>query len=501
MKKLFLVISMLVLGLVLAGCSEEGKLDTYEITVEFVDEAGETTSEAVSYEEGYEGTLLDLLELNFVVVTEEASFGAFLVEIDSVTSDENSYIKLSKNGEASLVGIEEMTFEDGDVFEFMLVIITVTNTLSFEFEDVDGNLESFNVNYDGDYEGSFTDLITEHFTVTTLASDYGTLLLSINDVIPFSGSYIAISKNDEMSSVGIDDIVFADGDKFTFTFTWWDQTAANVYISIDRFIENQASSYVNTEFIDYNVLMALELLGITEEYITDEEIFNYASTTYPNPVTYTDFFKQIMMYHAAGETDAAQESITALKSVATTGIYGQTAYTLIALDSINYGTNSIDYISDAMGFFDSNAPGVDDLDVGAMSILALAGYEGLATDLVSQFKEELIATQLETGGFKTADTVWGDTTYPGTENAATMASIIIGLIANGIDPVSTFTVGNTNPVLRLTYYQTETGLFDWNLSDDIEDDAAFSTPQAFLALVSYFVYSNTYEAVNPYNFD
>ena len=77
---------------------------------------------------------------------------------------------------------------------------------------------TFNVNYDGDYEGSFTDLITEHFTVTTLASDYGTLLLSINDVIPFSGSYIAISKNDEMSSVGIDDIVFADGDKFTFTF-------------------------------------------------------------------------------------------------------------------------------------------------------------------------------------------------------------------------------------------------------------------------------------------
>ncbi len=109
---------------------------------------------------------------------------------------------------------------------------------------------------------------------------------------------------------------------------------------------------------------------------------------------------------------------------------------------------------------------------------------------------------MNTGGVKTRDVVWGDTTYPGTENAASISQVIMGLIANDIDPTGVdYTKGDNNLITRLLEYQTDTGSYDWAFDDEYTEDLAFSTPQAFLALVVYQTYANTYAPVNPYDFN
>ena len=80
-----------------------------------------------------------------------------------------------------------------------------------------------------------------------------------------------------------------------------------------------------------------------------------------------------------------------------------------------------------------------------------------------------------------------------------MSQVIMGLIANNIDPTGDdYTKGTNNLISRLTEFQTDTGSFYWVLGDDVTEDLSFSTPQAFLALVVYQQYSNTFTAVNPY---
>ena len=83
-----------------------------------------------------------------------------------------------------------------------------------------------------------------------------------------------------------------------------------------------------------------------------------------------------------------------------------------------------------------------------------------------------------------------------------MSQVVLGLLANGIDPTGVdYTKGTNNLVSRLVEFGTDTGSFDYVLDDEFTEDLLFSTPQAFLALVAYQVYANTYSAVNPFDFN
>ena len=135
------------------------------------------------------------------------------------------------------------------------------------------------------------------------------------------------------------------------------------------------------------------------------------------------------------------------------------------------------------------------------ALMAYLKDHGIQT-LIDDYVDWIKADQLPSGGIKTRDMVWGDTTYPGTENAASIAQVILGLIANDIDPASgDFVVGTSNLILRLTQFQVEDGSFDWDITDTIVNDKAFSTPQAFLALSTYFKFMNQMNYTNPYDFN
>ncbi|PGZ98625.1 cell wall anchor protein [Bacillus pseudomycoides] len=122
-----------------------------------------------------------------------------------------------------------------------------------------------------------------------------------------------------------------------------------------------------------------------------------------------------------------------------------------------------------------------DADVTGMVFPALAPYQDQAEvkQALEKAKQYLASTQTDKGGF----------TSGGVENANSVAEVVLGLAAAGIDPTSTtYTKNNYNAVQNLLSYQLENGGFKW-LPTDTEADS-MATEQAMLALVQYKNYLN-----------
>ncbi|MGF9966072.1 DUF4430 domain-containing protein [Bacillus rhizoplanae] len=122
-----------------------------------------------------------------------------------------------------------------------------------------------------------------------------------------------------------------------------------------------------------------------------------------------------------------------------------------------------------------------DVDVTGMVFSALAPYQDQAEvkQALDKAKQYLASTQTGKGGF----------TSGGVENANSVAEVVLGLAAAGIDPTSTtYTKNNHNAVQNLLSYQLENGGFKWLPTDTEEDSMA--TEQAMLALVQYKNYLN-----------
>ena len=395
---------------------------------------------------------------------------------------------------------------------FSMVIITLmiftlaacTESKDFEvlftFTDENQSETIETVVFNDDFEGDFQELMEDNFNLNVSVSDYGTTLLSIEHLSPKTGAYVAISKNGEMSNVGIDLIEFTDGDSFEFDVVWWDDTEKAVDEAIKLFLENLASDYVSSTVIDYNVISALKLLGVADQYLSSSEAVSLVSED--ALVTVNDYFKAIIKLQSVGAN--TDDLYSDLSLIIAPGMYGQTAYGLLALDSNVHTADYSAFVISALADLNTTTPYDSGLDAGGISLVALSNYtdETGVEELITEFTDWITSSQLDSGGVKTKDITWGDTVYPGTENAASIAQVVMGLVANGINPTGeNYTVEENNLITRLLEYQTSTGSFDWAFDDEFEEDLVFSTPQAFLALVVYQTYSNTYEAVNPYNFN
>ncbi len=448
MKKLFSLASMFLLILVLAGCTELGSLqediDLKIATIEELEEEIATLEENIALNE-----------------TEISSLQATILELQAQIYD---------------------------------------NVLTFTLTDEYGLFTSKSIGYNDDFTGNLFNLLDENYTVGYTDGEWGKFIYSLDHLYPKTGAYIAFSKNGEMSMVGVEISTFDDGDIFAFEVMWWDPLQEAVDDAIQLFLLNYGSDYVSDITVDYNVISALYLLGLTDDYVTSAEVEALVDST--TLTTSNDYFKAIINLQSVGvNTDDLYGD---LNTIAAPGPYGQTAYTLIALDSNNHTTDYSAYVTSAMADFSTTSPFDLGLDAGGISLVALSNYpdETGVADLIAEYTTWISTSQLDSGGVKTRDIVWGETTYPGTENAASISQVIMGLIANGVDPTGTdYTKTENNLVSRLLEYQTDTGSFDWVFGDEYTEDLAFSTPQAFLALVVYQTYANTYAAVNPYDFN
>jgi len=370
--------------------------------------------------------------------------------------------------------------------------------------DVNGKSTMSYATYPDGLEFTLMDTIRNAYDVDYTETDYGTMINTINDMeVPY-GAYIAISENEEMSMVGVDDIIVEDGDIFEFSVQWWDTTQEAVYDALMLFMDNQLDTYLTTDFIDYNVLLGCQ--DLCDGYPIYDAIQNDSVLeTYLDGLTQTtvqDYFKAIMIANTMSDSVYSNTLITALNSMVVTGPYGQTGLGLLALDSYDHSEDYSSYVLSALSTLQTTTPYAEGIDAGGMSVVALANYrdEPGIQALIDEYINWIVDIQLPSGGVTTRDITWGDTVYPGTENAASISQVILALVANGLDPASgDFVQGDTNMVLRLLDFQLEDGSFDWDLTDEVLNDPAFSTPQAFLALASYYQFMNSYGAdTNPY---
>lgn len=400
--------------------------------------------------------------------------------------------------EAQITTLEaQITTLEGDKTSLEAQLFDKVITISVK--GVDGTVESNVIGVNDTYDGSVYDLLNATFDVTATLGAYGHFISGLGDLQPTNGAYISFSKNGESSMVGVDSAIFDDGDEFLFELIWWDTTAESVSNGIDLFLENQAANYVNATTIDYSVMAALSKLGKVEDFVTDAEVQAYVDGL--TITTGNDYFKAIVILEAAGlDATSLKES---LNGIAAPGGYGTTGY---QLQAFNTSTTTVDYsVFEMLALADYaiNTPVIAGIDSGAIGILALSNYletevdAAITTDWVSFIKD----SQTENGAVLDKDFGWGST-----ENSATTAQAIIGLVSVNVNPkggdatLTDMTKLNYDLVARLCEFQNTDGSFDW-LMDAEEADLAFSTPQAFLALAAYYEYSNLYDtAVNVYDF-
>ncbi len=364
--------------------------------------------------------------------------------------------------------------------------------------DLQGNETTVTIGYNSEETVALKDVIVGLLNADVQDSAYGSYIANVNNMTVPYGSYIAISENGEMAMVGLDDLVIDDGDVFTFEVMWWDTTQQAVYEAIQLFIENQLDTFLSTTYIDYNVLVGCQTFCV--DYLSESDIETYLGTLTLS--TTQDYFKAITIAKYLSDDTLLNTYLNAFETVVSTGAYGQTALGLIAYDAVSTTIDYSTYVSDALSYYTTSSPYDEGLDAGGLGLVALSNYtaEPGVQDLIDAYVTWIEESQLTTGGVKTRDMVWGDVTYPGVENAASISQVIMALVANGIDPAGDdFTVDGHNLVTRLIEFQLEDGSFDWDLTDEVTNDLAFSTPQAFLALVTYYDYSNSYGALtNPY---
>ncbi len=462
MKKLFSIVLMLTFVLGLAGCTNE------DLAAQLTEKEAQVTELETQLQNKTDELLNVEAELN---VTE-----------NELTIAENDITVL----EAQLQQLQEELEALQELYYDNIITFVVTDVFGVS------RIKTAGIDEESEYD-LFDLLFATYPTMGYLSTDYGPFIKHLDHANTLNGNYLAFYKNNEMSMVGVKDQTFDDGDVFEFKVEWYDMTEKAVFDAIILFAENQAGNYINETFIDYNVLLGCH--GFCQEYTEAQPYVNdyVAAMTL---TTYADYFKATML------VKGNDTLYMGLNDIAETGDYGQTAYTLLGLDSNNHDQDYSVFVTAALEYFRNNTPYDAGLDTGGISLVALAKYKdetGIQT-LIDDYVNWIKQDQLPSGGIMTRDMGWGSS-----ENASSISMVILGLLANGINPTGNdFTVTtdgiSKNLIVRLIEFQTETGTFDWILNDDIPEDAMFSTPQAFLALTTYFKYSQTFEAQNPYDF-
>jgi len=114
--------------------AELKKKAAFEIAVYDIDDEllGEEVLVAGSYD-----SLWDALDANFDVVATETSYGHYITSINSSVVDANYYVAIYENGEMAQTGIDGLTIDAGDLFEFKVECWNTTSSGYGAFDDYD----------------------------------------------------------------------------------------------------------------------------------------------------------------------------------------------------------------------------------------------------------------------------------------------------------------------------------------------------------------------------
>ncbi|RJX27489.1 MAG: DUF4430 domain-containing protein [Acholeplasma sp.] len=353
-------------------------------------------------------------------------------------------------------------------------------TLDVEVVDLLGTQVFFEtITYDLTTEESVFDLIDQAIDLDYSVFDIGTMINGIEGFYPTEygityNYWYSLYIDDEMSNVGIEDIELSDGLKISFKeSTMLDEIDLWVDEVIYAFIEQHASDYINENAASYHVVAALKQLSDRGYDIPELNDQNY---DYPGLMddTIASLFKSSVIAQAFGLQTSTLE--TAIVSMIPANHYESVsfmnAYHLLGMEVTS---TMIDELT-------QSTPAYMDADYAGMVLNALSPY-GSNMEVESFVNEMLvyIGDQLTSSGIES----WGN------PNASSTAAVVLGLIAQGINPRGTeYTLDNTDLIEALKLYEVDR-TFKYLLADE-NADLAFSTPQVFSALVAYKLYRDVW---------
>jgi outer membrane murein-binding lipoprotein Lpp len=455
MKKIMSLVTIICLTLLLVGCSNESLNDDITDLQTRIEELENT----------------DQVESEITKLKEQI---AALVTNDTAKQNEIEDLKLR------LQTLEDLYFD---------------GVLTIVLEDDLGSQKFRTVRFVEAEDQNLFQLLYSNLEVEFEESTIGKYITNIEGLNPKVGSYVSLYQNGEYATAGIEAIRYQDGDVFTFKVEWYDEVEKAVHTAINLFIENYVTDFINEEKIDYTVASALYHLGILQDYVRLEDV----KTQYQDLASTNgqELFKAILIVSASGgnPTDVnGNNLIQQLVDLAPTGPWNATTNGAIAFNAYPHGIEATTYTTTMLDdLITTNTPKSAGLDMGGTTLMALSHYQdeaGVQTvidDYLAFVKEK----QLPSGG---VDDPWSG------DNSATLAQIILGLVANGIDPRdSQFVKENGDLLTRLMDFVQEDGSFKFQ-PESTEADLMFSTPQAFAALVAYQQFKNSDGAFNLYEF-
>jgi len=460
MKKTLVLLLVILSVLTLAGCQdgEQEVTDTVKPVISGMEDVVlNLGDEAPDWLDGITAT--DDVDQN-VTVTVDASD----VNLDEAGIYDVIYTATDEAGNIETVTIK-VTVNNPEVDAFYVSLV-----------DLEGStLINETIEFDSEVETPIVELIDGVIDLDYTVFDFGTMINGIGGHYPkeYGASYnyfYQIIVDGSPIMTGIDQVIYEDDMTIEFIET---STLSELDQQVDDFIydfiENQIDNYLIDQSPDYSVLTAAYQMyqkgyittNITESYVYDPvEI----TETYLSELTVGQILRLILFMKVEGwDLTIVKDYLLTLE---VTNPYEITSY-LQALSVVGETDNDT-----ALSLINN---GLEDPDFIGMSYTALYGYETLeGFDAYMADSYTYIATTLSEDGVVS----WGNA------NASSTAQLILGLVAQGINPQDeAYQTNGVGLVQALMAYESE-GTFKWMLTDE-SADLMFSTPQAFSALVAY----------------
>ncbi len=389
------------------------------------------------------------------------------------------------------------------LFAVLVLLVSVTlagcqdsDPLFFEMEVVNIHDEvvlSEQIIYEEDDSLNVFDLIDAKVGLDYTVYDIGNFINGVDSYYPTEyqvtyNYYYVVKVNDVVSTETLEEVELVSGMKISFIeTTTLDETDLEVDRLIQLFIDNYYATYISDDAVDHYTLAAikqLDLKGYSVPELSAASLPSSYATMTRDKIA--DTFKITVLEKAYAQN--LDTSKTALSGFESTNSYDAVSL-LTALTMTDGSTEQIDTLISTLL---TSTPAFMDADYAGMILLALAPYtENSATTQTIDDMVAYIQTMLTETGVES----WGNA------NSSSTATVILGLVAQGINPRGeTYQTNDVDLIEALLGYEID-GAYKWQLADD-QADMAFSTPQVFSALVAYKIYRDIYgnPAFNLFDF-
>ncbi|PKK92632.1 MAG: hypothetical protein CVV61_08730, partial [Tenericutes bacterium HGW-Tenericutes-6] len=295
--------------------------------------------------------------------------------------------------------------------------------------------------------------------------------------------------DDEMSMTGLDQVELRDGIKISFIeSTMLDEVDLWVDDMIIAFIDAHLEDYLNETSFEINVGLAYHHLSqFNSTYAPMNELL---STPFrPSAETLSSIYQNIILDRIYSENLDTHKALIEAENV--DNVYSAITQ-LIGLMMTSSTSNKIDSLVSTLT---STTPEYMDADYAGMLLQALS-FEALENQTGVATKIEDMLTYIASN-----ITDEGMVAY-GNANASSTAQVILGLVSQGLNPRGeAYTIEGVDLIEALKTFQIDEA-FKYTLANN-DADLAFSTPQAFAALVMYKIYRDSFSnpAVSLYHLE